>query len=178
MGFYLKEFKRHIIDASRTDLSDLELLDLNILKSGGDLIYRHLHANIVRNGWCDYPGFPLKFEFHSNKLLACCISIREIAKRSGFGNQKIQQQLNDMVTLEWFYKENCYTRKGQTVYVLGTWEKKMNDENKPIIVETLFRDIQRDKYIKQKIKKTKVKENVYSDYNFDNLYQEDFTNIV
>jgi len=169
MDFFLKEHMRHLIDGSRTDLSELEKLDLKICNQGADRIYMHLFNSVVRKGWVDPKGYPVKKLFYDNGLLACCISVRTLANRSVFGNMKVQKLVNSMESLNWIRKEKRYTRKGQTIYVLGKWKYGKDKNDKKIIIETLFRDESRDNYIKEKV--DKPKENDYSEYNFDNIYR-------
>jgi len=168
---YLKEFKDHLIDASRKDLSHSEKLDLSLRRANGYDVYRYLHSLITRDQWIDHPGFPLKKEFYNNKLLACTVSIRKIASFFGFGNQKIQKISKTMETLHWTEHNNQYTWQGQTVYILGTWEFIENKDGELVRAEKLFRDFEREKYIKQKRKKTE--ENDYSMYNFEAPVEDD-----
>ena len=74
-----------------------------------------------------------------------------------------------MESLNWIRKEKRYTRKGQTIYILGKWKFGKDKNDKKIIIETLFRDEARDGYIKEKV--DKPKENDYSEYSFDNIYR-------
>jgi len=169
MGIYLKEFKHHIIDASRTDLSSLEKLDIDIRSRLGYQLYRYLHSLIVREKWQDHTGFPIKSKFHNNKLLACTVSIRKIASFMQWGDQKVQTIIKLMDQLHWIEKNNQHTLKGQTVYILGTWRHEKNKEGKVFRIEDLFRDTEREKYIKQK--ESKPEDNDHSMYNFDDLYR-------
>lgn len=169
MGIYLKEFKHHIIDASRTDLSNLEKLDLELAARGGYRVYQYLHSLIVRELWEDHKGFPIKKKFHNNKLLACTVSIRKIAKFMQWGDQKVQKIIRLMEQLHWIEKNNQHTFKKQTVFILGTWHTKKDKDGKPYRVEDLFRDAEREKYIKQK--ESKPEDNDHSMYNFEDLHR-------
>jgi len=172
METYLKEFKKHFIDASRTDLSELELLDLELRRRGGYHIYQYLHSYIVRDKWKDHKGYPLKAKFHSKGLLACSISIRRISKITGYSDRVVREVIAVMETLKHIKKDKRYMLKGQTVYILGKWTLTKNDEGKDIQSEELYRNIERDKYIKKLV--DKPGENDYSNYNFDDLYRDDF----
>lgn len=147
---YLKELQRHVINASRTDLSDLEKLDLKFMNSGGGNFYRHLHSNIVRDRWIDRDGFPLKDLFHDKQLLACSSSVRHLAKTVGMCDQRIQRYTKNLKDMGWIKTDNTHARKGQTIFILGKWYKTKNEKGKIIKVEVLYRDLARDEYIKQK----------------------------
>lgn len=143
-------YKQHMIDASRTDLSEAEKLDLKFRKAGGEVLYEALVFGTVRDKWEDQKGYPIRKYFHDNELLATCISIRHLSKITGFSDQKVQQLIKIMETLNWIKKVNNCTLKGQTVYVLGRWYKVLDKDKKEIKIEELYRNIERDKYIKQK----------------------------
>lgn len=171
MELFLRESLRHIIDAGRGDLSELELRDLKLRKRGGDAIYRYLHSKIVRDTWKDSPGYPLKKVFHSKKLLVCSYPIRNIAKATGYSVRIVNEVLIEMEAVEHIIKDKLCTYKGQTVYILGTWDITKNKNEENIYSEELLRDKKRDAYIKQK--EMKPKENDYSMYNFDDIYETD-----
>ena len=172
MELFLKEFKKHLIDASRTDLSELELLDLKLKKIGGYYIYRYLHSNIVRDKWKDNKGYPLKAKFHSKGLLVCSVTIRKISAFTGYSIQTVSNAVKYMECLGHIIKNKEYTFKGQTVYILGKWSIIKNNKNEDVQNEKLYRDVERDKYIKHFI--DKPNENDYSNYNFDDIYMDDF----
>lgn len=167
MKIYLKEFKHHMIDASRTDLSHSEKLDIELRDKGGYDVYQYLNSIIVRELWEDHRGFPIKKKFYNNGLLACTVSIRKIANFFNWGDQKVQRLLKLMDQVHWIERNNQCTLKGQTVYILGTWHYEKDEDGELVKVETLFRDQARSKYIKQK--KNKPEDNDHSMYNFDDI---------
>lgn len=165
---FLKEFHRHLIDGERTDLSELEKRDLKLRKRGGDIIYGHLVSLIIREGWDDHKGFPLKEKFHKQGYLVCCIATRRLIKITTYSNRTVQECLKEMEALGHIYKNNEHTLKGQTVYILGTWKTVKNSKGEDVTVEELFRYKARDNYIKQKKNKPKEEELTISD--LDALY--------
>lgn len=169
MRIFLKQYMQHLIDASRTNLSTIEKLDLKICNQGADRAFMHLFNFVVRNGWEDHKGYPIKKLFYDKGLLACCISIRTLMKRTGFSSEKTQNLLTKMEELGWFYREKTYTNRGQIVYVLGKWVYGKDKDGEEVKLETLFRDEARNNYIKEKV--DKPKENDYSEYSFNNIYR-------
>lgn len=174
MGLFLKQLQRHFIDASRTDLSEKELLDLKLRKKGGYDVYEYIHSNIVRDKWKDWPGYPIKAKFHAKGLLACTISIRKISKVTGYSTRIVREVLDIMVELGHIVKNNKHTRNRQTVYIFGVWYVVKDKKGEDKYFENLYRDDVRDSYIKQKTNK-KEKETVQEEYNFEELPREDYS---
>ena len=118
---FLKELRRHFIDGTRTDLSELEKQDLKLGKRGGDRIYKCLHRNVVRGQWKDHRGYPLKEKYHSKGLLVCSYSIRKIAAISTYSDRIVRECLSTMEELQHLKKDKGLVLKIIFPFIKLAW---------------------------------------------------------
>ena len=108
------------------------------LFKGPGVVYEWLWANIVRDQWRDSKAYPIKEKYYDKGFLAYCSTYGKIAKECGMSRNTVISYINafkdaGIVKVKWHYPPG--KKQGQTVFILGTWEK-VKDE----IVETYYRD--------------------------------------
>lgn len=137
--FKIYDAQTKCADDPNLDEFDKKIIDLE--RNGGFWVYKILHKFTVRNGWIDKKEFPIKEKYYDNNYLACCFSVRQLCKMTGFGSRKIQQILKDMEEVGWIIKDNQFTLRGQNVYILGKWKcifKKTDNGIAKLYQENLF----------------------------------------
>ena len=101
-------------------------------------VYGWLWANIVRKGWIDKPGYPIKEKYYDRGLLAYCSSFSKIAGDC-FIDKDTAKKYTDNLAAHGIIKIDPIIPEGkkrpQNVYVLGEWWKFDNK-----IVERLYLD--------------------------------------
>ena len=107
-------------------------------EKGYSVVYEYMWANIVRKGWKDKPGYPIKEKYYDNGLLAFCTSYRFLAKECGMDKNYVQKILDEfdkkgIVKLEMIVPEG--KKRSQIVVVLGEWRSAGG-----AIEERLYRD--------------------------------------
>ena len=111
---------------------------------GRSVVYEYLWANIVRNGWKDTPGYPLKENYYDKGFLAHSSSYAKIAEKCFLDRKTVDVILHEFHALNVirliFLEQKGY-RKGQFVAILGTWEMAYNaKKGKEEPDETYYRD--------------------------------------
>lgn len=105
---------------------------------GPGVVYEWLWSNIVRSGWVDHPGYPIKEKYFDNGFLAYCSSYRKIADECGLHKNKVKEYIDRFVDAG-VVKIKLLMAKGkrraQSVFILGEWE---NIDGK--IVERFYRE--------------------------------------
>ena len=122
----------------RTDRGLVRNESYRAIFKGPGTVYEWLWANIVREQWRDCKRYPIKKLYFDNGYLAYCSTYGQIGKACGMSKNTAHQYI------KMFEKAGILQTKpivpdgekqGQTVFILGRWEK-LNGE----IVETFFRD--------------------------------------
>jgi len=111
---------------------------------GRSVVYEYLWANIVRNGWKDKPGYPLKEKYYDKGLLVHSSSYSKIGEKCFLDKNTVNIILHEFHALsiiELVFLESKGYRNGQFVAILGTWTKEYNAlKSKEEVIETYFRD--------------------------------------
>jgi hypothetical protein len=97
-------------------------------------------SNLIRGGWRDRDGFPLKSKFFEKGKLACSISIRRLIKMTGIPNQRMQEYLKMLKEVRWIETSNRYMAKKQTTFILGYWVEYIDTDEKKHYKETWYKD--------------------------------------
>ena len=112
---------------------------------GRSIVYEYLWANIVRNGWKDKPGYPLKERYYDKGFLVHSSSYSKVAEKCFLDRKTVSVILRDefhkLNIIRLVFLESKGHRNGQFVAILGTWEMAYNpkkDKEEP--VETYLRD--------------------------------------
>ena len=163
---FLKNFARHSIFFDEA-VPEAFIPHLKIKQNNGDFIFSCLYKKIVRSSWNDHAGFPIKKQFYDNGMLASCVSIRTLAIACGYSDQKVQKLLKAMEEFGWIKKYNEYTKKHQSVYVLGVYTKEWSTElNRYIYSESMYRDQVMDQALGLDALEIEPKK----EYDFDSLH--------
>jgi hypothetical protein len=111
---------------------------------GRSVVYEYLWANIVRNGWKDKPGYPLKERYYDKGYLAHSSSYTKIGEKCFLDKNTVNIILHEFHALniiQLIFMEPKGRKNGQFVAILGTWEMQYNAiKQKEDPVETYFRD--------------------------------------
>jgi len=105
---------------------------------GPETVYNWLWANIVRSGWVDKPGFPIKKNYYDKGLLVYCTSYDKLAKDTFYSKKTLIKMIEDFVKKDIIRIDHLPTKgkkNGQTVFILGEW-----DGNGKTYQENFFRD--------------------------------------
>ena len=111
-------------------------------KYGRSVVYEYLWSKIVREGWIDLPGYPIKAQYYNNGYLAYCTSDRKLADDCFIDKNTVNNILNEfneagIIKVEHIIPQG--KKYGQTVAILGEWRTvKKNGVQK--IVERYYRD--------------------------------------
>jgi len=108
-------------------------------KKGRSIVYEWLWANIVRKGWVDKPGYPIKERYYGKGYLAHCSSFRKVAKKCWLDKgtvAAILHEFNDLGIIKLEFLNVDGKKQRQFVAVLGKWTK----DNRGQIQETMYRD--------------------------------------
>lgn len=130
-------YKKHIFRNDNKALKEQQKLCMDIYYTGAYGLWLHLYDAIVRDGWQDTPGYPLKREFYDNGKLACSMPREVIQRRTGLSIRQIKKHIKLLKDVGWIRTDRSKTDKGQNVYILGVWEE-IKEENKTSKKETLF----------------------------------------
>ena len=89
-------------------------------------VYGWLWSNIVRKGWKDTEGYPLKKDYYDNGFLVYSASLSKIAKDCFLDKDTVKTYLDTMrdkgiINIE--HITPVGKLRGQGVYILGTWQK-------------------------------------------------------
>ena len=96
-------------------------------------VYGWIWSNIVRKGWIDKKGYPIKKRYYDRGLLAYCSSYSKIARECFMDKDTVKKYI-DYLAAKGILKVDFITPEGrkfpQGVYILGEW---MEDRNgKPV----------------------------------------------
>ena len=108
------------------------------LFKGPGVVYEWLWANIVRSQWQDSENYPIKRIYYDEGYLAYCSSYSQIGKDCGMSKDTVYRCIKKFEAagvLETKPHVPKGKKRGLTVFILGTWEKRGND-----ILEHRFRD--------------------------------------
>jgi len=88
-------------------------------------VYEWIWANLVRKGWKDKKGYPIKKQYYDKGLLAYCSSYRKIG-RDCFLHKNIVKEYIDEFREAGIIKVEHLTpvgkKRGQSVFILGEWK--------------------------------------------------------
>ena len=109
------------------------------LFKGPETVYGWLWKGIVRHGWKDTVGYPIKEKYFDKWLLAYSTSISEIAKQCEMSPSTVAKYLKQfeeagVIRIEHLKPKG--KKRGQSVFIMGEWSRDNN--GKP--VEILYRD--------------------------------------
>jgi hypothetical protein len=111
---------------------------------GRSVVYEYLWANIVRNGWKDKPGYPLRERYYDKGYLVHSSSYTKVGEKCFLDKNTVNTILHEFHVLniiQLVFLEQKGPRNGQFVAILGTWTKEYNAlKHKEEVVETYFRD--------------------------------------
>jgi len=111
-------------------------------KIGRSVLYEYLWANIVREGWIDKPGYPIKESYYNKGYLAYCSSLRELGLACGLDKNTVKISLDEfaeagIIKLEQIIPQGkAYS---QTVAILGEW-RAIEQGGSVKISERYYRD--------------------------------------
>jgi len=95
-------------------------------------VYGWIWSNIVRKGWVDKKGYPIKKRYYDRGLLAYCSSYSKIARECFMDKDTVKKYV-DLFKSKGIIKVDFITPEGrkfpQGVYILGEW---MELDGKPI----------------------------------------------
>lgn len=95
-------------------------------------VYGWMWSNIVRDGWIDKKGYPIKEKYYDRGLLAYCASYSKIAKDCFVDKDTVKKYVDrlkghGMIKVDLIIPEG--RKLPQSVYILGKW--MMNLDGKP-----------------------------------------------
>jgi len=105
---------------------------------GRTILYEWLWANLVRKGWIDQKGYPIKKEYYDKGLLAYCSTLAKIADECGLVKNTVIKYLDEFKKAGIIKVEHLVPKdgkRGQSVFILGEW-KEVDGEP----VERFYRD--------------------------------------
>ena len=116
------------------------------LFQGRGIVYEWIWANLVRSEWIDTKGYPVKEKYYDRGLLAYCSTPQIIGDECGLAKNTVIKYLDKfkeagIIKVDYLVPKDG--KRGQSVYILGTWkmEKVMEDGKlKDKIVERFYRD--------------------------------------
>jgi hypothetical protein len=137
-GFYMN-LNKHVVDL--TEVNTVGRIKSNeILKSGANYIWDTLRTKVVRGGWNDHNGYPLKSKFFEKGKLACSISIRRLIKMTGIPNQRMQSYIKMLKKYRWLETSTHHMARKQTAFTLGYWVEYTDTKGKKYYKETWYKD--------------------------------------
>jgi len=119
-SFY-KDYNANLKALDNPEITEQEILHTKIYATGAILVFRMMLKFMIKKHWKDTAGYPLMEKFYNKNLLVCSISIRKLAKATGFGNQKVQKLLIQLEDAGWIKTADIKVKDGQKVYILGHW---------------------------------------------------------
>jgi len=96
------------------------------LFKGPGIVYDWLWNGIARNGWKDTKDYPIKEKYFDNGFLAYSTSISEVARQCGMSKAtaaKYLKRFEQAGVIEIDYLQPKGKKRGQSVFILGKWEK-------------------------------------------------------
>jgi hypothetical protein len=99
-------------------------------------VYAWLWSNIVRKGWIDKKGYPIRKNYYENGLLAYSSSLTKIAKDCFMDKDTVKKYIDllkekEIIRVDYICPEG--KKQPQGVYILGEW-----GESDGQITETLY----------------------------------------
>lgn len=102
------------------------ILNPHFLKlfKGPFTVWAWLWSKIVREGWKDKPGYPIKADYYDKGLLACCYSYSKIARECHMDKDTVKKYIdllkdNGIINVRYILPEG--RKLEQCVYILGEW---------------------------------------------------------
>ncbi|MCK4787953.1 MAG: Lrp/AsnC family transcriptional regulator, partial [Desulfobacteraceae bacterium] len=113
------------------------------LFKGPSTVYEWIWANVVRSQWIDTNGYPIKEEYYDKGYLAYCSSYRQLAKDCGLHKNKVKEYIDNfkdagVIKVDHLVPEG--KKRGQSVFVIGTWHSGKDENGKKKVFEHYFRD--------------------------------------
>ena len=94
--------------------------------SGRTIVYEWLWANLVRKGWIDKKGYPIKKEYYDKGYLAYCSTPQKIADECGIVKNTVIKYLEEFKKAGIIKVEHLVPKdgkRGQSVFILGEWKE-------------------------------------------------------
>ena len=113
------------------------------LFKGPSTLYQWIWANVVRSGWTDTKGYPIKAEYYDRGFLAYCSSYRQLARDCGLHKNKVKKFIDLFVEAGIMRVEHLVPKgkkRGQSVFIIGTWHVKKDKKGKDQLAEEYFID--------------------------------------
>ena len=113
------------------------------LFKGPSIVYEWIWANVVRGQWIDTNGYPIKEKYYDNGLLAFCSSYRQIAKDCGLHKNKVKEYIDNFKDAGVIKVEHLVPqgkKRGQSVFIIGTWHLGKDENGKEKVFENYFVD--------------------------------------
>jgi len=108
------------------EITEQEVVYNKIYTTGAYSIFRIMRKFMIKKHWKDTIGYPLRKNFYNKNLLVCSISIRKLAKSTGFCDQKVQKLIKQLENANWLRVAKTKVKDGQKVYILGYWSNVDN----------------------------------------------------
>jgi len=113
------------------------------LFKGPSTLYEWIWANVVRSQWQDRGGYPIKERYYDNGYLAYCSSHRQLARDCGLHKNKVKEYIDAFSEAGVIKVEHLVPngkKRGQSVFIIGTWRKGKDETGKATVIEHYFRD--------------------------------------
>jgi len=110
---------------------------------GPGILYEWIWANVVRSQWIDTNGYPIKEKYYDRGYLAYCSSYRQLARDCGLHKNKVKEYIDAFSEAGVIKVEHLVPngkKRGQSVFIIGTWRKRKDANGKPTVIEHYFRD--------------------------------------
>ena len=110
-------------------------------------LYLWLWANIVREGWIDKKGYPIKAKYYDRGYLAYCSSYSKLAKDCFMDKDTVKKYIDEFakdhtIRLDFIVPEGKKQKQG--VYILGEWKKVGGQISERLYLEHEFLEPKRD----------------------------------
>lgn len=122
----------------KKSLTEQQRLCNQVYTSGAFGVWLCLFNDIVRDGWKDHPGYPIKKEFFDKGQLACSISTRKLVDFTGLTMRQIKKHIKFLKEVGWIRVANNKAKRNQGIYILGVWEEVKDPKGKVYKKETMF----------------------------------------
>ncbi|RLE69286.1 MAG: hypothetical protein DRJ45_06855, partial [Thermoprotei archaeon] len=115
-------YKEHSAQVKALDdptITEEELIYNKVYTTSAYAVFRIMREYLIKRYWKDSKGYPLMEKFYSKNILVCSISIRKLAKATGFGTKKVQRLIKQLEEAGWIIVSKIKVKDGQKVYILG-----------------------------------------------------------
>jgi len=129
---------KHMYKMDKKDLTEQQKLCNQVYTSGAFGIWLCLFNDIVREGWKDHAGYPIKKEFFDKGQLACSISMRKLVDFTGLPMRQVKKHIKFLKDIGWIRIANNTAKRNQGIYILGVWEEIKDAKGKVYKKETMF----------------------------------------